>query len=78
VLSLIEWRRGLSPLTVRDATANNLATALNFSSPSLTALPVSVPAGPFGVVCGAPPVVPSNEEWAPIAALAQTYSWPAY
>jgi phospholipase C len=31
VLKLIEWRWGLAPLSVRDAAANNLADALDFS-----------------------------------------------
>jgi len=32
VLKMIEWRWGLQPMTVRDANANNLADALDFSS----------------------------------------------
>ena len=66
VLKLIEWRWGLAPLSVRDATANNPATALNFSSPSLAAPQAFVPAGPFGGVCGVPSPVPSTDEWAPL------------
>jgi phospholipase C len=31
VLKMIEWRFGLAPLTVRDATANNLASVLDFN-----------------------------------------------
>src|SRR5256885_5485664 len=31
VLRMIEWRWGLDPLTVRDATANNLADELDFT-----------------------------------------------
>src|SRR5438034_2245038 len=31
VLRMIEWRWGLNPLTVRDATANNLADELDFT-----------------------------------------------
>src|SRR5438128_461891 len=31
VLRMIEWRWGLDPLTVRDATANNLAVELDFT-----------------------------------------------
>lgn len=34
ILRLIEWRWGLAPLTVRDATANNLAHELNFNAAS--------------------------------------------
>ncbi len=43
VLKLIEWRFGLAPLTVRDAKANNLATALDFSRSLLEAPAFDVP-----------------------------------
>ena len=33
VLRFIEWRWDLEPLTIRDATANNLADALDFAAP---------------------------------------------
>ena len=33
ILRMIEWRWGLEPLTVRDATANNLADVLDFRAP---------------------------------------------
>ena len=39
ILKFIEWRWGLKPLTTRDAAMNNLALALNFTSPN-TAVPV--------------------------------------
>src|SRR5581483_6134943 len=51
VLNLIEWRWGLPALTTRDATANNLALALDFADPGLNAPAFNVPAGPFGTVC---------------------------
>jgi len=51
VLKLIEWRWHLDPLTVRDAGANNLADALDFSNPVLSAPQFQVPAGPFGDIC---------------------------
>lgn len=44
VLRLIEWRFGLAPLSVRDAAANNLADALDFSRRDLTAPRYDVPA----------------------------------
>ncbi|HYU01906.1 MAG TPA: alkaline phosphatase family protein, partial [Gemmatimonadales bacterium] len=51
VLRMIEWRWGLDPLTVRDATANNLADELDFTQVDPTPPPVySVPAV-TGVVC---------------------------
>jgi len=52
ILSFIEWRWGLDPLSVRDATANNIAHALDFSRPkNLLAPRFDVPQGPFGVAC---------------------------
>jgi phospholipase C len=51
VLKLIEWRWNLEPLTVRDAQANNLADALDFQHPQLSAPAIDVPAGPFGHPC---------------------------
>ena len=50
ILRMVEWRFGLQPLAARDAAANNLATALNFSqaprlvTPSFDSV---VPAGTF-------------------------------
>jgi phospholipase C len=51
VLNMIEWRWNLRPLSVRDASANNLAQALDFSAPNLSAPRFVVPPGPFGGVC---------------------------
>jgi phospholipase C len=51
VLKLIEWRWQLASLTVRDATANNLALALDFGQPNYFAPLYAVPSGPFGGVC---------------------------
>ena len=47
ILRLIEWRWGLTPLTVRDAQANNLAEALDFAHPEMSAPVIDVPTGPF-------------------------------
>ena len=56
VLRMIEWRWGLDPLTVRDATANNLADELDFTQVDPAPPPVySVPAV-TGAVC--PPRLP--------------------
>ena len=49
VLRLIEWRWDLPPLTVRDATANNLADLLDFSHPGAGAAPCPGSPGPL---CG--------------------------
>ena len=43
ILRLIEWRWGLLPLSVRDATANNLAMELDFTTPTLDAPVYPVP-----------------------------------
>ncbi len=52
VLKMIEWRFALEPLTVRDATANNLAQALDFRRPKRRdAKHFDVPQGPFGAAC---------------------------
>jgi phospholipase C len=76
VLKLIEWRWGLTPLTVRDATANNLAYALDFEQPNDFAPLYGVPAGPFGNVCAS--TVPNTEEseWATLQSLAGSLGFP--
>jgi phospholipase C len=43
VLRMIEWRWGLEPLTERDATANNLAEALEFKARAHKALAPAAP-----------------------------------
>jgi len=63
VLKMIEWRWGLAPLSARDAAANNLAGALDFSSGNLSAPDYSVPeiaatACSFGVTGSTPPPRP--------------------
>lgn len=47
VLRLIEWRWGLTPLTVRDEQANNLADVLDFEHPKTAAPAIDLPTGPF-------------------------------
>jgi phospholipase C len=79
ILRMIEWRWSLEPLTVRDATANNLAAVLDFGKPNRAAPSYSIPPGPYGIPC---PAVPSTSapaveqnEWAAVRALAQSYGW---
>jgi phospholipase C len=74
VLRMIEWRWGLPSLTVRDATANNLAEVLQFEAVDLEAKPILVPGGPFGTVCL--PVGPPSAEWAPLLDIADGFGWP--
>jgi phospholipase C len=82
VLRFIEWRWGLQPLTVRDATANNLAVALDFEKPNQTAPTYLVTPGPYGAACpstSAPTLssssVSESNEWIAVRALAQSYGW---
>jgi phospholipase C len=49
ILRMIEWRWDLEPLTVRDATANNLADVLDLQHPQLHA-----PSYPVPTITGAP------------------------
>ena len=79
ILSLIEWRWKLDPLTVRDATANNLAMALDFGKPNRTAPFYAIPPGPYGSPCpnttDTPPLPAAENEWIVVRALAQSYGW---
>jgi phospholipase C len=74
VLRMIEWRWGLTPLTVRDQNANNLAEVMDFSAPHLSARPFDVPAGPFGSACVTP--LRETEEWQPLLEMAADFGWP--
>ena len=84
VLRMIEWRWNLDPLSVRDATANNLATVLDFARPQLVVNHYNVPAGPFGGACVSPVIssLPAGSteetEWTAVAALAKQYGFPIY
>jgi len=69
ILNMIEWRWHLDPLTIRDATANNLALALDFSQRRLSAPTFAVPSGPFGFPCPLTQSVPTD--WDELAAIAQ-------
>ena len=61
ILKLVEWRWSLPPLTLRDAAANNLAQALNFTIPNDTVPtlpqnlpPTPTPCGNGGILDGSP------------------------
>jgi phospholipase C len=80
ILRMIEWRWGLQPLTVRDASASNLALALDFSKPNRTAPAYAIAAGPYGAPCPNTPSTASTatqeeNEWIAMRALAQSYGW---
>ena len=76
ILKMIEWRWNLAPLTVRDATANNLAEVLQFDAPDLKAKQFKVPAGPFGSLCVPGVPDPTDEEWLPLLEIAAALGWP--
>ena len=75
VLRLIEWRWQLRPLTIRDATATNLAEALDFRMPRRTAPQFRVPLGPFGAPCGSATAV-AAAHWQRLLRLVQDLGWP--
>ena len=71
VLRLIEWRWQLRPLTIRDATATNLAEALDFNMDRRRTAPqFEVPLGPFGGPCGSVTAV-AAEDWHRLLTLAE-------
>ena len=77
ILKFIEWRWGLDPLTVRDATANNLAEALQFVNPEFKPKRFNVPAGPFGGLCLPSAVAAeSDRELLPLLQMAADFGWP--
>jgi phospholipase C len=51
ILRLVEWRWKLEPLSARDAEANNLATALDFSHPVLSVPKLAAPRFVAGAPC---------------------------
>jgi phospholipase C len=82
VLNMIEWRWNLRPLTIRDATARNLALAMDFSVANLAAPQYSVPPGPFGAPCGLAVPAPfsntrtADENWDGLREVALQHGWP--
>jgi phospholipase C len=74
VLKMIEWRWALPPLTPRDAAANNLAEALDFSRPpNLTAPRWNVPPV-VSLPCPAGEYF-DYEDWKQLADLARAQGW---
>jgi hypothetical protein len=71
VLKMIEWRWELPPLTVRDATAANLAEVLDFSNASTAAPIYTVPEQDFPTAC-----IPASDKWTNVVALAASLGWP--
>jgi phospholipase C len=73
ILKLIEWRWTLSPLTIRDETANNIAEVLDFSAPNLKVPKIKVPKKTFGKKC--PPGV-SKQDWDILFEMSRIHGWP--
>jgi len=82
VLNMIEWRWNLRPLTTRDASARNLALALDFSGTDLAAPQYAVPPGPFGTACTSMVPTPfsntgsAGENWHALRDVALQRGWP--
>ncbi|HEX8434192.1 alkaline phosphatase family protein [Archangium sp.] len=77
VLRFIEWRWDLEPLTVRDATANNLVEALDFTQTPRRAPLFLVPPGPYGRPCALSPFPPDND-LEKLEEIARQQGWPVY
>jgi phospholipase C len=62
ILKLIEWRFGLAPLTLRDASQDiqNLARALNFHTPNAAVPDLPHPTAPQQTLCMQPDPPPPN------------------
>jgi phospholipase C len=76
ILRMIEWRWHLRPLTIRDASANNLAEVMDFTEPNLNAPRFAVPGGFFGSPC--PLLVPAElNQWAELRAMADHFAFPS-
>jgi phospholipase C len=73
ILRMIEWRWNLQPLTVRDATAHNLAEVLDFSARRLHPPRFQVPPGPFGGPC--PGIGGGGDKWNVLLQMARNLGW---
>ena len=78
VLRFIEWRWKLNPLTERDATAANLAEALDFSTRNLAAPVYTIDPGPGPAPC--PPseadaAPPEGNKWETLRNIAELYGF---
>lgn len=60
ILKMIEWRWHIEPLTIRDRNATNLATALDFSRRNLSAPPIPVTPGFYGLPCPITEIIPNK------------------
>jgi len=79
ILRMIEWRWGLQSLSVRDASANNLAAALDFNQRQRAPPQFAVPSGRFGSACASS--APSSrtelsDKWLMVKSMARSHGWP--
>ncbi|HEV2669470.1 MAG TPA: alkaline phosphatase family protein [Gemmatimonadales bacterium] len=85
VLRMIEWRWNLAPLTIRDATANNLADELDFGNPQLEApayavppiVPVACPMTTLASAAVATRATRARSHWSALRDLARRHGWSA-
>jgi phospholipase C len=83
VLRMIEWRWGLDPLTVRDATANNLADELDFTqvapAPPVYTVPdvtgLFCPVNPTDIISPVAPRPSRRGHWTALRHVAQRHGW---
>ena len=75
VLRMIEWRWGLQPLTERDATANNLAEALDFKARAHKVKQFRIPTGPFGGPCVTARAPAAPDKWQGLLAMSAALGW---
>jgi len=75
VLKMIEWRWNLPPLTLRDAFANNLASALDLSACNPAAPQFPVLPGVYGAPCLSSLPAAAESEWSQVLSLAQANGW---
>lgn len=74
VLRMIEWNWALTPLTIRDANANNLADVLTLTNPNVSAPAFTVGQGPFSGACQTSE--PISDKWWQLYALARSLGFP--
>lgn len=74
VLRLVEWRWGLAPLSVRDATANNLAWELDFVRQDATAPVYAVPSV-AGALCPGQSARAGRAHWLALRDVARQHGW---
>jgi hypothetical protein len=72
---MIEARWSLRSLTVRSRTADSLARELAVN-PNVSAPRYTVPRGPFAGACPPAATAPTENDWAPLLALARRFRFP--